>query len=105
MAMKAKNRQLNFDDEVFYWRKRAQIERRFFPEKLNNFAKESTPELLAAAAALDLDPANPVESAILLRALAELSFRRSSKGRPKHSASAVVKSTAVSNPSRTFPSP
>jgi hypothetical protein len=79
---KVKNQPLNFDDEVFYWRKRVQLERRFFPEKFNHFAKASPPELSTSARAFDLDPADTIESAVLLRALAQLLFQQRARGRP-----------------------
>jgi hypothetical protein len=59
-------------DDILYWHFHIDSDREYDPEKIRSFAKENTPALLRAARQFDLDLADPMERAVLLRVLADL---------------------------------
>jgi hypothetical protein len=73
-------------EEFFFWRYWVELHRSFvLREKFERFGKETTPELAEAARLFGLDPANAAESAVLVRILADLMFRKRKTGRPSNS--------------------
>jgi hypothetical protein len=72
-------------DELLYWSHRISEYREYAPEDLESFAKKITPALLSAERQFNLDLANPMERAVLLRVLADLLFDRRKRGRPLYS--------------------
>jgi hypothetical protein len=73
-------------DNIHYWSVKIHGLREYYPHTIRSLAKKNTPALLNAAKQFDLDLANPIERAVLLRVLADLLFGpRRKKGRPLHS--------------------
>ena len=72
--------------EIHYWSYRVDYNREYDPEKFKIFAKQNTRALLKAARQFNIDLANPIETAVLLRILALLLFGpERKKGRPLNS--------------------
>lgn len=74
-----------FSEEIYWTRSFLDVQRHDNIERFKSRAKESTPALLEAGRAFDLDPTDPVEAAVLLRELAEIVFGTNKRGRRRGS--------------------